>query len=346
MRLENRSVSLVMAGILLLSAALPLVNVKAQENTVNLTWFGFTAFEIANPDYSSVIYTNPNIWLYNQSSAFDVQLKPQYESPEALANFLKEKNSRNVVITLTNDHPDEIGDLFELAKAFQDVNLEYRIVAQSDLARNWLVPELEKKGIDPDVVLRIGYGGKVTVGDVRIIATLALHGSMPWPVSMVIELNGVRIWHTGGTAVFSDMRLIDTLYDPQIALISITDAQFSMGPMEAGYATRLIRPEIAIPTHYLSSSGQVPNVSTLEEVEEFKKYVEKFSFDKVRVEVLTIGEPFSYAAKDVPEDDSQSRGDDQSIAGVKGDSSMYLAATGAGMFFAGIAVAKVWSRRK
>jgi L-ascorbate metabolism protein UlaG (beta-lactamase superfamily) len=340
MRLENRSVPLVMAGILLLSAAIPLVNVKAQENTVNLTWFGFTAFEIATPDYSSVIYTNPNIWLYNQSSAFGVKLKPQYESPEALADFLKEKNSKDIVITLTNDHPDEIGDLFELAKAFQEANLDYRIVAQSDLARNWLIPELEKKGIDPNAVLRIGYGGKVTVGDVRIIATLALHGSMPWPISMVIEIDGVRIWHTGGTAIFSDMRLIDNLYDPQIALISITDAQFSMGPMEAGYATRLIRPEIAIPTHYLASNEQFPNVSTLEEVEEFKKYVEKFSFDKVRVEVLTIGEPFSYTAK------IMSKGDNQPVAEVKSDSPLYLAATGAGMFFAGIAVAKMWSRRK
>ncbi|MEM3099720.1 MAG: hypothetical protein QXU32_13555 [Nitrososphaerales archaeon] len=96
------------------------------------------------------------------------------------------------MITLTNDHPDEIGDLFAIAKALQDAKLNYRMVAQSDLYRNWLIPELNNSGIDPNTVLRIGYGGKVTVGDVKVIATLALHGSTPWPTSNIIELNNVR----------------------------------------------------------------------------------------------------------------------------------------------------------
>ena len=339
---KAKSVFIATATILLLSA-IPTTHVKAEQGMVNLTWFGFTTFEIATADYSSVVYANPNIWRYNQSLAFDVKLKPQYESPDALAQFLKEKNSKDIVITLTNDHPDEIGDLFELADAFQKAQLDYKIVAQSDLARNWLIPELTKREIDPNVVLRIGYGGKVTVGDVRIIATLALHGSTPWPISMIIELNGVRIWHTGGTAIFSDMTLIRRLYEPQIALISITDAQFSMDPREAGYATRLLRPEIAIPTHYLASEGTFAGVSTLKDVEDFQKYVDEFSFGKVRVVVLTLGEPFSYTAKQVTQSHEMVQ---SGFKTNEQDQTIYLAGTGITAFAAGVAASKIFIRKK
>jgi len=339
---KSNAMFIAMAIVLLLSATLPTTNVKAQQNEVNLTWFGFTTFEIATPDYSSVVYTNPNIWKYNQSIAFGVKLKPQYESPETLAKFLKEKNSKDIVLTLTNDHPDEIGDLLELAAAFQKAELPYKIVTQSDLARSWLIPELISRDMNQNVVLRIGYGGKVAIGDVRIIATPALHGSTPWPVSMIIGLNGVRIWHTGGTAIFSDMTLIHRLYDPQIALISITDAQFSMGPREAGYATRLLRPEIAIPTHYLASAGEFSGVSTVKDIEDCKKYVDEFSFGKVKVVVRNLGEPFSYTAKQV----TQSH---ETVPGAKAseqDQTIYLAGTGVMAFAAGIAATRIFNRRK
>ena len=339
---QRRFVFIAATTILLLSATLLTTTVQAQQKEVNLTWFGFTTFEIATSDYSSVVYTNPNIWLYNQSKAFGVQLKPQYESPDTLAQFLKEKNSKNIVLTLTNDHPDEIGDLFALAAAFQKAGLKYNIVTQSDLASNWLLYELTQKEIDEKVVLRVGYGGKVTVGDIKIIATLALHGSRPWPVSMVIELNGVRIWHTGGTAIFSDMKLIDQLYDPQIALISMSNAQFSMGPREAGYATRLLRPEIAIPTHYLASPGQFANVSTLEDVEDFKKYANEFSFGKVKVVVPTLGEPFSYESKQAMTDNVKPSSTETS----EQDQTIYLAGTGVMAFAAGVAASKMLGRKK
>jgi L-ascorbate metabolism protein UlaG (beta-lactamase superfamily) len=321
---------------MVLLSIIPATQARAEES-VNLTWFGFTSFEIATADYSSVVYTNPNIWAYNQSLAFNAKLKPQYESPDALAEFLKEKQSRDIVLTLTNDHPDEIGNLFEIALALQNAKLDYRIVAQSDLAKNWLVQELSKRGIFPTSVLRIGYGGKAVIGDVQVTGALALHGSTPWPLSMIIEVKGVRIWHSGGTAVFSDMSLIDKLYDPQIALIPITDAQFSMGPREAGYAARLLRPEIAIPTHYLAEEGQFPGVSTVKDVEEFKRSVDEFTYGKVRTVVLNYGEPFSYA-EDTADTEIVSTGTQQ-------NQTLYLAGTGMMAFAAGIAASRIFGRK-
>ncbi len=330
------------AAVLIPTSSIPTANAGTEQGTVSLTWFGFTTFEIAAPDYSSVVYTNPNIWLYKQAEAFGVELQPQYQSPEALAAFLKEKNARDVVLTLTNDHPDEIGDIFEIAQAFEKAGLDYRIVAQSDLARSLIEPELMRREMSKDAVLKIGYGGKVTVGDVRIIGTLALHGSSPWPVSMVIEVDGVRIWHTGGTAIFSDMNLIRKLYEPQIALISMSDAQFSMGPREAAYATRLLRPEIAIPTHYLASET-FPGVSTVEDLDDFEQYVKEFSFGKVDVVVLTLGEPFTYTAKE--KTSVKTSASESTVTAGSGDQTVYLAGTGAIVFVAGVAAGMFLGRK-
>jgi hypothetical protein len=116
-----------------------------------------------------------------------------------------------------------------------------------------------------------------------------------------------------------------------------------MGPREAGYATRLLRPEIAIPTHYLASAGQFANVSTLEDVEDFKRYVNEFSFGKVKVVVPTLGEPFSYTAKQVTQSyeivpsSAEESGQDQTI---------YLAGTGVMAFAAGVAASKMFGRKK
>jgi L-ascorbate metabolism protein UlaG (beta-lactamase superfamily) len=138
------------------------------------------------------------------------------------------------------------------------------------------------------------------------------------------------------------MKLIDQLYDPQIALISMSNAQYSMGPREAGYATRLLRPEIAIPTHYLASPSQFANVSTLEDVEDFKKYVNEFSFGKVKVVVLTLGEPFSYTAKQVTDINVKPSTTETS----EQDQTIYLAGTGVMAFAAGIAASKIFTRKK
>ena len=61
--------------------------------------------------------------------------------------------------------------------------------------------------------------------------------------------NGMKIYHSGDTNVFGDMRLIHELYHPDIAMIPIGD-RFTMGPREAAYACELLRPKSVIPMHF------------------------------------------------------------------------------------------------
>ena len=66
----------------------------------------------------------------------------------------------------------------------------------------------------------------------------------------VLELpGGVKLYHAGHTAVFSDMQIIHELYRPQIALLPIGD-HFTMGPREAAYACKLLQPQTVIPMHF------------------------------------------------------------------------------------------------
>jgi L-ascorbate metabolism protein UlaG (beta-lactamase superfamily) len=62
-------------------------------------------------------------------------------------------------------------------------------------------------------------------------------------------MDGVRIYHAGDTALFSDMRLIGELYHPDVALLPI-GGRFTMGPEEALIAARYIGAPLVIPIHY------------------------------------------------------------------------------------------------
>jgi len=71
------------------------------------------------------------------------------------------------------------------------------------------------------------------------------------PVGYVFSFeNGTTIYHSGDTALMADMRLvIGDYYKPDIAILPIGNV-FTMGPKEAAYACKMIRPSIVIPEHY------------------------------------------------------------------------------------------------
>ena len=61
--------------------------------------------------------------------------------------------------------------------------------------------------------------------------------------------NGVRIYHAGDTAVFSDMKIIGELYQPDIVLLPIGDF-YTMDPVQGAYAIRLLGTKVIVPMHY------------------------------------------------------------------------------------------------
>jgi L-ascorbate metabolism protein UlaG (beta-lactamase superfamily) len=62
-------------------------------------------------------------------------------------------------------------------------------------------------------------------------------------------MGGVTVYHCGDTGLFSDMRMLGEIYQPDVACIPIGDL-FTMGPELATKAAEWIGAKVAIPIHY------------------------------------------------------------------------------------------------
>jgi L-ascorbate metabolism protein UlaG (beta-lactamase superfamily) len=66
----------------------------------------------------------------------------------------------------------------------------------------------------------------------------------------VLRLAGGRaLYFAGDTNVFSDMRLIEQLYHPELAFLPIGDL-FTMSPREAALACKLLKAGQVVPMHF------------------------------------------------------------------------------------------------
>ena len=116
-------------------------------------------------------------------------------------------------------------------------------------------------------------------GEDFILYTVASHAtSKNQPVGYILSLGGTRVYHAGDTALFSDMKLLGDIYEPDVAMIPIGDL-FTMGPKEAAIAADLIGADTVFPMHY----GTLPKLTR--SVDEFKAELKSI----IEVKVLAPG---------------------------------------------------------
>jgi len=206
-------------------------------------WLGQSATRITTPG-GKVIVIDP--WLVNNP-----------KTPAAFKNL--DALGKVDLILVTHAH----GDHFEDAPALANRNGAPIIAPQglqSSLITLGLVPA--------PLAFRMGKGGTaMPLPGIKVTMVHADHDSeLTWPnpatgkretypggepVGYVIEMeNGFRIWHTGDTGPFSDMRLIAEAYHPDLLMLPI-GGHYVMSPAEAAMATReWIKPRYVLPIHY------------------------------------------------------------------------------------------------
>jgi L-ascorbate metabolism protein UlaG (beta-lactamase superfamily) len=178
------------------------------------------------------------------------------------------------IVAVTHGHADHMGEAVRLARP--------------TVAINEVAKYLAAKGIPAEAM---NIGGSLEIQGVRFTMTQAIHSA--WieeagpgyngggAAGFIIGMNGMRVYHAGDTALFSDMKLIGELYRPDVALLPI-GGRFTMGPEEAMMAAEYIGSSLVIPMHYntwpVISQDPVP----------FKKAIEKTT--DIRVEILQPGE--------------------------------------------------------
>jgi L-ascorbate metabolism protein UlaG (beta-lactamase superfamily) len=154
----------------------------------------------------------------------------------------------------------------------------------------------------------LNIGGTARYGDFAVTMVHAFHTSAiqgpQYNVDRSLEAGGEatgfifdfageqRVYYTGDTGVFGDMRLFAELYRPNIVILPI-GGKYTMGPREAAKALELIRPRFAIPCHY----DTFPNQRV--DSDAFRRLVAQHS-PETRLVVLKPGERWESMA--APED--------------------------------------------
>lgn len=102
--------------------------------------------------------------------------------------------------------------------------------------------------------MHIGGEFQFAFGSVKL--TIAHHGSkapngeyMGNPCGAIINIGNKKVYHTGDTGLFLDMKLIGELAQPDVMLLPIGN-NFTMGIDDATKAVEFVKPKLAIPMHY------------------------------------------------------------------------------------------------
>ena len=189
--------------------------------------------------------------------------------------------ARPDLVAITHGHDDHLGEAIRLGA---------KTVAITEIGKY-----LRGKGLPVETM---NLGGTMAVDGVEFTMTPAVHSSGlgdEGPTAYggcacgyVIGMDGVRVYHAGDTALFSDMRLVGELYAPDVALLPI-GGKFTMGPREAMMAADFIGAPTVIPMHYSTWPA------ILQDPTAFKKAIERTT--DLRVVVLSPGEGYEVKRK-------------------------------------------------
>ena len=204
---------------------------------VDLKYIGHSAFEIKNGD--SAVLIDPL-----------VSINKKY----------KWKDEPITDILLTHAHGDHLGEAIEIAK-----KKDAEITAIVELAGYCSEQGAKAKGVNLGSWLQYSWG--------RAIFLPAYHSSsLPdgryggCAASILLDVDGVRIFHAGDTCLTGEMKTIRELYAPQIALLPI-GGRYTMDVEHAAVAAKWLGAKTVIPMHY----GTFPEIQA--DLEKFYKLI-------------------------------------------------------------------------
>lgn len=150
------------------------------------------------------------------------------------------------MVLVTHDHFDHVGQAAEIVKktgALLVANVETARRMQSDFQ----IPE--------EKVCYFGYGmnigGSLLYEGITVIMTQAFHSTETGaPCGYIIKLeDGTTMYHAGDTGIFDSMKTFGERYKIDVAMLPIGSV-FTMDPLQAAWAAKMIAPRTVIPMHY------------------------------------------------------------------------------------------------
>lgn len=204
---------------------------EPMKGKVDIKWYGHCGFKIQwkdDKDVQRVVYTD--MWVDNKDCPTDIKKNgPPNDADLMLVTHGQLDHSMHMpMLAMTGKKP------------------ERKIVCNAEVGLYYMM----MKKIPQQFVKKMQPGGTVDFGFCQITMVHAEHSSvcsgpngilMPGGMAngfvITIPQHDIRIYHAGDTNIFSDMKLIDELYKPDIAMLPVGDV-YGMGPKEAAYAAK------------------------------------------------------------------------------------------------------------
>ena len=258
--------------------------------TTKIRFWGIAAFEITNSD-GKVILIDPCL-SDNPASPVGVEDLEQVD-----------------LILVTHLASDHLGDTAAIAKKFH-----CPVVCGPEVQ-----VYLGQQGVDPQMMRKVPWGGQVNPLGIRVRAVECHHTSFRQspdgqylsgpPLGFILYADpGVRIYHSGDTAIFSDLKLIGELYRPNIGLLCACELEKEyldslgiydhfgneMNGDEGALAAIWMGLEVAIICHYLNPDGR-------EDVTKFMQILENRHSEEgsplMKPMAMRPGEVFEYKGR-------------------------------------------------
>ena len=198
-----------------------------------ITWLGHATFLFELPNGKTIL--------------LDPWLAGNPDCPEEFHNIAVD------AILVTHGHFDHVGNLFDAAKRSTGP-----VVANFEIA-SWA----GKKGVPEERLVGMNKGGSVRLKELGVTVSLTHaqrsssfdeeDGSRTYlgeACGFVLDIDDAEIIYIAGdTNLFSDMKLIGDIYEPDVAILPIGD-HFTMDPEQAAMATDFVGAHYVIPGHY------------------------------------------------------------------------------------------------
>jgi L-ascorbate metabolism protein UlaG (beta-lactamase superfamily) len=274
------------------AAAAPARTPVAGGGTLDVRWIGGGVVELATPDNKQVAYVDAWVWNNAAYTVLKVDRPAEFASADAFASYVAAKSPDAVLVLLTHDHGDHMGDYFDMLKALSASGLNVKTTGQSDLMRAGLVQKFKDSGLDASQVVLNGgagqnFGGRAQHGAMQAWLVPAIHSTLlAYPsAGFVLEMGGVRVYASGDTDLYGDMRMLADRYHPDVALVCAGGGPYTMGPRDAAMACALTGVSQAVPIHY----GHNMQVLGAEAATQFQQALSEIS-PATTAQVLTLGD--------------------------------------------------------
>jgi len=188
---------------------------------MQLTWFGHSNFRL-------------------QDGGVSVLIDPFFTgNPKAPCGW--EGAGKVDAVLVTHDHGDHLGQAVDICTA-----TGAKLVCLYDLAG-----ELQAQGAPASQLLGMNMGGTVEAAGVRVKMVQAFHSAATGaPAGYILTFpGGFCAYHSGDTALFSDMKLFRRFFDIDLAMLPI-GGWFTMDANEAAVACSFLGCRNVAPMHW------------------------------------------------------------------------------------------------